>query len=68
MIHRIWNWIKNIFKPQRQEKDEHLQLYEDLAEPETPIYTDVDGKAVKCATHNRYKKSCSICREIAGVA
>jgi hypothetical protein len=22
----------------------------------------------KCGTHNRYKKSCSICRELAGVA
>jgi hypothetical protein len=21
----------------------------------------------KCGTHNRYKKSCSICRELAGV-
>jgi hypothetical protein len=22
----------------------------------------------KCGTHNRYKKSCSICRQLAGVA
>ena len=39
-----------------------------MPEPETPMYTDVDGKAVKCGTHNRYKKSCPICREIEGVA
>jgi hypothetical protein len=24
------------------------------------------GKAIKCGTHVRYKKSCSICREVAG--
>ena len=33
-----------------------------------PEGTDVDGKAIKCGTHNRYKKSCPICKEIAGVA
>ena len=30
---------------------------------ETPV-----EKAWECGTHNRYKKSCSICRELAGVA
>jgi len=27
MIKKIWNWIKNIFKPKRQEIDEHEELY-----------------------------------------
>ena len=38
------------------------------AEPDITIYTDENGKAVKCGTHNRYKKSCPTCKEIAGVA
>tara|TARA_R100000697_G_scaffold97255_1_gene109159 strand:- start:549 stop:752 length:204 start_codon:yes stop_codon:yes gene_type:complete len=64
---KIWNWIKNIFKPKRQEMDPHAELYLKMPEPEIPIYTDKDGKAVKCGTHNRFKKSCPICKEIAGV-
>ena len=59
MIKKIKNFICNLFGIKQcacPEKDEHLQLYE-----------DVNGKAVKCVTHNRYKKSCPICREIAGV-
>ena len=26
MINKIWNWLKNIFKPEKQ--DPHLTLYE----------------------------------------
>ena len=58
---KIWNWIKNIFKPERQ--DPHLVMYEEVENE----YTNKDGKPIKCGTHNRYKKSCSICKEIAGV-
>ena len=41
---------------------------EDIEEPiilenETPV-----EEKWKCGTHNRYKKSCSICRQLAGVA
>ena len=32
---KIWNWIKNLFTPQ---KDPHLVLYEDLPEPEIKIH------------------------------
>ncbi len=68
MIKKIKNFIARIFGiKQCQCKDEHLELYEDIPEPEIPIYTDVDGKAIKCGTHNRYKKSCPICREVAGI-
>ena len=28
MINKIWNWIKNVFKPERQ--DPHLEMYEDV--------------------------------------
>ena len=28
MINKIWNWIKNIFKPEKQ--DPHLTLYEEV--------------------------------------
>ena len=65
MINKIWNWIKNIFVPEKQ--DPHLVLYEEV-EPYVEEYTNKDGKPIKCGTHNRYKKNCPICREIAGVA
>ena len=58
---KIWNWIKNIFKPERQ--DPHLVMYEEVEHE----YTNKDGKPLKCGTHNRFKKSCPICKEIAGV-
>jgi len=68
MINKIWNWIKNIFKPEKQ--DPHLVLYEEVEEKKLYVeeYTDKDGKSIKCGTHNRYKKSCPVCREVAGVA
>jgi hypothetical protein len=55
MISNIWNWIKNIFKPEKQ--DPHLVLYEEVKEV-------VKEEPQKCGTHNRYKKSCFICREL----
>ena len=55
MINYIWNKIKNIFKPEKQ--DPHLVLYEEVKEV-------VKEEPQKCGTHNRYKKSCSICREL----
>ena len=33
MINKIWNWIKNIFKPEKQ--DPHLTLYEEAEIEET---------------------------------
>ena len=33
MINKIWNWIKNIFKPEKQ--DPHLVLYEEVKKPNT---------------------------------
>ena len=30
MINKIWNWIKNIFKPEKQ--DPHLTMYEEVEE------------------------------------
>tara|TARA_R100001509_G_scaffold62547_1_gene34479 strand:+ start:322 stop:513 length:192 start_codon:yes stop_codon:yes gene_type:complete len=63
MINKIWNWIKNKFKSEKQ--DPHLVLYEDMPEPDVPVHVE---EPKKCGTHNRYKKSCPTCREIAGVA
>ena len=65
MINKIWNWIKNIFKPTRQEMDEHAELYLKVPEPEIPVHEEPEWT---CNTHNRYKKSCPVCREIKGVA
>ena len=33
MIKKIWNWIKNIFKPEKQ--DPHLALYEEVKNHKT---------------------------------
>ena len=50
----MWNWIKNLFTPEEQ-KDPHLVLYEDAAEPEVPVH-----KPDHCSTHSRFKKSCPL--------
>ena len=60
MINKIWNWIKNIFVPEKQ--DPHLTLYEEV-KPVFNEYTNKVAKSIKCGTHKRYKKSCPICRE-----
>ena len=71
MIKKIKNFICKILGIKQcawpDDIDEHLVLYEQASEPEN-LYTDKDGKAVKCGTHNRHKKSCPICKEVAGVA
>ena len=68
MINKIWNWIKNLYVPEKQ--DPHIVLYDEVEEKKLYVeeYTDKDGKSIKCGTHNRYKKSCPVCREVAGVA
>jgi len=49
MINKIWNWIKNIFKPEKQ--DPHIVLYEEV-------------KKEHCDSHLRFRKSCPACQEI----
>jgi len=65
MIKNIWNWIKNIFKPKKQEMDEHEELYLHVPEPDTPVYENEEAvKAEHCSSHNRFRKSCPRCQEI----
>ena len=67
MIQHIKNLICGLFGIKQcacPEEDEHIEYYTKTPEPEIPLYTDNDGKPIKCGTHNRYKKSCPICREI----
>jgi len=48
MIEKLKNFICNLFGIKRcscPEKDEHLQLYEDMPEPEIPIH--VEGETEK---------------------
>ena len=52
MINKIWNWIKNIFKPEKQ--DPHLVLYEEVEQ----------SKPIHCQGHLRFRKSCPRCQEI----
>jgi len=65
MIKKIWNWIKNIFKPKRQEIDEHEELYLHVPEPDTPVYENEEAvKAEHCGSHLRFRKTCPACQEI----
>ena len=63
-------WFKNLFckiigiKQCKCPEDEHIELYTKVPEPAIPIY---EPEKWKCGTHSRFKKSCSICRELAGV-
>ena len=71
MIKKLKNFICKLFGIKAckcDDIDEHEELYLHVPEPEIPLYTDENGKAIKCGTHNRYKKSCSICKDVAGVA
>ena len=62
-------WIKNLFckiigvKQCECPEDEHIELYTKIPEPEIPVH---EPEKWKCGTHNRFKKSCPICRELAG--
>ena len=70
MIKKIKNFFCKLFGIKQcacPEEDEHIEYYTKMPEPEIPIYMDSNGKYLKCGTHNRYKKSCPICKEIAGV-
>jgi hypothetical protein len=52
MINKIWNWIKNMFAPEKQ--DPHLVLYEEVEKP----------KPTHCSGHLRFRKTCPRCQEI----
>ena len=64
MIKKIINKIKSWFTP-KEEMDPHEVMLHPK-ESDISIYSDENGKAIKCGTHIRYKKSCSTCREVAG--
>ena len=66
MIKKIKNFIAKIFGiKQCQCKDEHLELYEDVPEPEIPVHKE--ESRLHCSGHLRFKKSCPRCLEIVGV-
>jgi len=60
MIKNLWKKFVNwLFSRQKKEKDEHLQLYEDVPEPEVPMMVE---EKIQCNTHSRFKKSCPACK------
>ena len=62
MIKNLWNkFVDWLFSWQNEEKDEHLQLYEDVPEPEVPV----EKEKIQCNEHSRFKKSCPMCIEAA---
>jgi hypothetical protein len=69
MIKKIKNFLCKLLSIKQcacpEDMDPHEELMLHVPEPEIPLYTDTDGNSIKCGTHNRYKKSCPICRDIA---
>ena len=65
MIQHIKNFICGLLKIKQCKcpEDEHIEYYTKATEPEIPVHEEPKWK---CTTHNRYKKSCPICRELAG--
>jgi len=57
MIKNLWNkFVAWLFDWQKEEKDPHIELYEDVPEP---------GIKVVCEKHpDTFKKQCPFCREI----
>jgi|TARA_R100000081_G_C4716771_1_gene115833 hypothetical protein len=57
MIKDLWSrFVAWLFSWQKEEKDPHAELYEDVPEPEIKVV---------CEKHpDTYKKQCPFCREI----
>tara|TARA_R100001129_G_scaffold171533_1_gene141724 strand:+ start:374 stop:547 length:174 start_codon:yes stop_codon:yes gene_type:complete len=47
MIKKFLNWIKNIFKPRKQEMDAHEELYTVVPESDTPVHVEETAKQKK---------------------
>jgi len=64
MIKKIKNFICSLFGIKQCEcpEDEHIEFYTKVPEPEIKVHIE---EPKKCGTHNRFKKSCPICRELA---
>ena len=59
MIKSIKRFICNLFNIKACKcKDEHLELYEDVPEPEVPVHEE---KQMHCGSHVRFRKSCPAC-------
>ena len=67
MIKKLKNFICKLFGIKQCEcpEDEHIEAYTKMPEPKVPVH---EPKKWQCGTHNRFKKNCPICRELAGVA
>ena len=63
MIKKLISKLFGIKQCACPEDDEHIEYYTKVPEPEIPVHEEPKWK---CTTHNRYKKSCLICRELAG--
>ena len=60
MIKNLWDrFVTWLFNWQEEEKDPHLELYEDVPEPEIKVVWEKHP--------DTYKKQCPFCREIANV-
>ena len=58
MIKKLNNFICNLFGIKRcscPEKDEHLELYEDMPKSETPIHVEETAKQKKIREKHKHK-------------
>tara|TARA_R100000734_G_scaffold17050_1_gene13228 strand:+ start:301 stop:498 length:198 start_codon:yes stop_codon:yes gene_type:complete len=64
MIKKIWNWIKNLFKPHKQEIAKNTDVHSYVLKSEILVHEE---KKLHCSGHTRFRKSCPLCLEIVGV-
>ena len=58
MIKKFISKLFGIKQCECPEEDEHIEYYTKVPKPEIPKW--------ECGVHNRYKKSCPTCKELAG--
>jgi|TARA_R110000824_G_scaffold25389_1_gene88496 hypothetical protein len=61
LLKKLWNFLFG----SKEEKDPHLELYEDVPEPEEKMHTE---SVQHCMTHLRFRKNCPDCLRAVGVS
>ena len=65
MIKKIKNFICKLFGVKQCGCPEIVEKVVEVVEENKPVS---ETEKWKCDTHNRFKKSCRVCRQLAGVA
>ena len=62
ILKKLWNFL--VGSKEEEEKDPHLELYEDVPEPEEKTHTE---SVQHCTSHLRFRKTCPDCLKAVGV-